>query len=65
MKTEKNYLDLVREYFDDISDEKADWILWERTPFPMITDEKEIRRYLAEYKKDLEYTKGTLNSNRI
>lgn len=53
MKTEKNYLDLVRDYFPNVSDKEADWILWEKTPFPMRMDEQEIGRYLAEYKKEV------------
>ena len=51
MNTEKTYLDLVREYFPDSSDKVADWILWEKTPFPMRMDEESIREYLVEYKK--------------
>jgi len=54
IKTEKTYLDLVRDYFPDTSDKEADWILWEKTPFPMRMDEQEIGRYLAEYKKENE-----------
>lgn len=30
-----NWLDLVRKYFPGISDEEADFILWERTAYPM------------------------------
>lgn len=52
METEKNYLDLVRDYFPNVSDKEADWILWYKTPFPMRMDEQEIGRYLAEYKKE-------------
>lgn len=50
--TEKNYIDLVREYFPNVSDKEADSILWDKTPFPMRMDEQEIGRYLAEYKKE-------------
>lgn len=53
IKTESNYLDLVRDYFPNISDEEADHILWTKTPFPMRMDEKEIAIYLAEYKKEV------------
>lgn len=53
MKKTITYLELVKEYFPDVSDEVADWILWEKTPFPMIADEKGIRKYLTEYKKEV------------
>lgn len=51
--TEKNFLDLVKKYFPDVSDKEADAILWDKTCFPMRTDEEEIERYLVEYKEEL------------
>lgn len=54
METEKNYLDLVREYFPGISDKEADWILWKKTPFPMRMDEPSIIEYLAIYKEEVQ-----------
>lgn len=53
IKTEKTYLDLVRDYFPNVSDKEADSILWDKTCFPMRIDEKEIERYLVEYKEEL------------
>jgi hypothetical protein len=29
------WIELVKEYFPNISDEEADFILWEQTAFPM------------------------------
>jgi len=34
MKDKKSWIDLVREYFPNISDEDADALLWEYTGFP-------------------------------
>lgn len=29
------WLELVKKYFPDVSDEEADFILWEKTAFPV------------------------------
>lgn len=43
-------LDLVREYFPDASEDEADFILWERTAFPMNSVDG-LRTQLAEFKQ--------------
>ena len=56
------WLDLVREYFPNITDEVADCILWEHTGFPSFwrlgednsTIEECCRKQLQEYKDKLE-----------
>lgn len=51
--TELSFIDLVKEYFPNVSDKEADSILWDKTCFPIRTDEKEIERDLIEYKEEL------------
>lgn len=51
VKTEQVYLDLVRKYFPNLSDEEADKVLWDHTPFPMRYYIQEIESYLIEYSK--------------
>jgi len=46
------WLDLVRKYLPGISDEYADFILWEKTCFPM-GDKKTIEKQIKEFVKIL------------
>lgn len=48
------YLDLVREYFPNASDDELDGILWEKTAFPLETREDELRKQLAHFKRATE-----------
>lgn len=49
------WLDLVRKYFPDATDEEADYILWEHTAFPFAGIEyiemqiKKYRFYIGSY----------------
>lgn len=54
MKTVQVYIDIVKKYFPNLSDEEADKVLWGHTPFPMRDDIQEIERYLIEYKESLD-----------
>ena len=59
MKDKKSWIDLVREYFPNISDEGADALLWEYTGFPCFwnipedgeTPEECCRKQLAALKE--------------
>ncbi len=44
-----NYRELVREYFADADDSECDFILWEKTAFPMCKLET-LKRQLEEFK---------------
>ncbi|KUL16228.1 hypothetical protein RFN66_03565 [Bacillus paralicheniformis] len=42
------WIDLVRKYFPDANDKQCDFILWEKTAFPLVpveTVEKQLREY--------------------
>ena len=45
----KTWLDLVREYFPDATDEEGDYILWEHTAFPFASV-KHIEMQIAKYR---------------
>jgi hypothetical protein len=45
--------DLVREYIPNATDEFADWVLWERTCFPM-GSVAAVRQHLQEFKDHME-----------
>lgn len=45
-------LDFVRKYIPGISDEYADFILWEKTCFPM-GDKETIEKQIKEFAKTL------------
>ena len=45
------YIDLVKEYFPDASDDEADYILWEFTTFPMVQGEDELRKQLQKFRE--------------
>jgi hypothetical protein len=40
-------ISLVHSLIPDLTDGEADWILWERTPFPMVTDADRLLPYLV------------------
>jgi hypothetical protein len=44
----KTWRDLVRDYFPDADDRFCDFILWERTPFPFVTDVGEIECFIKK-----------------
>lgn len=44
--------DVVKEYFPEASEEEVEYILWEKTPYPMI-GEAGVRSSLAELKQRL------------
>lgn len=44
----KTWGDIVREYVPDATDEEVDYILWERTAYPVASEET-VRRHLSEY----------------
>ena len=46
------YLELVKEYFPDASDDEADYILWEFTAFPLVWGEDELREQLQKFRED-------------
>ncbi|MCF7618583.1 hypothetical protein [Bacillus sonorensis] len=42
------WIDLVRKYFPDANDKQCDFILWEKTAFPLVpveTVEKQLQEY--------------------
>ncbi|WP_197023480.1 hypothetical protein [Heyndrickxia ginsengihumi] len=47
------WIELVKEYFPDATDTQCEFILWEKTAFP-VTGEETIRKQLKEYKQELE-----------
>ena len=47
---EPTMLDLVREYLPDVSENDADYILWNHTSYPF-GGEAEIRRHLAAFSR--------------
>ena len=55
------WLELVREYFPDATDEEADYILWEKTGFPGFwnipedgnTPEECCRKQLKELRQEI------------
>lgn len=44
--------DLVRKYFPNASDEECDFILWERTAFPVSSIET-IEKQIIEYRNNI------------
>ena len=44
--------DLVRKYFPDTTDKQCDFILWEKTPFPLVGAEI-VEEYLQEYQVNM------------
>lgn len=49
------YLDLVRQYLPGVTDREAEHILWERTPFPVVQGEDDLRPYLEKERKRHEH----------
>lgn len=49
--------DLVRKYFPDTSNEEADFILWEKTSFPL-GDLEQIEEQLKQYKENKQKIKS-------
>lgn len=43
-----NWIDLVRKYFPDANDKQCDFILWEKTAFPLVPAET-VEKQLQEY----------------
>ena len=48
------WIELVKKYFPNISDEEADFILWEKTAFPMGGLEM-VEEQLKELSKDSQF----------
>lgn len=51
------YRELVREYLPDADDDECDFILWEKTAFPMCkldTLKRQIEEYVIGFNKQLE-----------
>lgn len=53
------WIDLVREYFPDATEKECDFILWERTAFP-VTGEETIREQLEQYKRQIQQSGQTV-----
>lgn len=53
------WIDLVKQYLPNATDKECDFILWEKTPFPISTDVKLIKNYLEIYVNEIK--KGGLN----
>lgn len=43
------WIELVRKYFTDATDEEADYILWEKTAFPFASAEH-IEKQIAKFR---------------
>lgn len=55
MKFEKEkmtWVDLVRKHLHNASDEEVEFILWEKTAFPLATVET-VERQIIEFKKEI------------
>jgi hypothetical protein len=48
---EKTWRDLVRDHFPGTPDKFCDFILWEKTPFPVSTDIQEIEWHILQAKE--------------
>lgn len=46
------WIDLVKHYFPKADDREADYILWEKTAFPLV-DLKTVESQLKEYKEEV------------
>ena len=47
------WIDLVKQYFPNATDEECTSILWEKTPFPISTDVELIKTYLENYVNEI------------
>ena len=47
------WIDLVKQYFPNATNKECDFILWEKTPFPISTDVKLIKNYLEIYVNEI------------
>jgi hypothetical protein len=45
-----NFYDLVRKHFPNATDDECEYILWEKTPFPMVTS-RIIEAYIIDFAK--------------
>ncbi|MEK7112585.1 MAG: hypothetical protein AAB875_04615 [Patescibacteria group bacterium] len=45
------YIEIVKEHFPFTSDNEADFILWEFTPYPLERDETTLRKFLSRFKR--------------
>ena len=41
--------DLVRKYIPNATDEECEYVLWNKTPFPITLNAKIIQDYIKEY----------------
>lgn len=46
------YLDLVRKYFPDADDKFADYVLWEKTTFPLVKNAESLEKQIIEFKNN-------------
>lgn len=52
--TIRTWNDLIRKYFPDADDKRCEFILWEKTAFPLVpveTIERQLQEYAEEVKK--------------
>lgn len=52
--TIRTWHDLIRKYFPDADDKRCEFILWEKTAFPLVpveTIERQLQEYAEEVKK--------------
>lgn len=47
------WIDLVRKYIPNVTEEQADFILWEKTAFPLASVEV-VEKHIQEHKKEVE-----------
>ena len=47
------WIDLVRKHIPDVTEEQADFILWEKTAFPLASVEV-VEKQIQEHKKEVE-----------
>lgn len=48
------WLDLVRKYFPDVTDQAANYILWEKTAFPLASVEH-VEKQLQEHQVEIKH----------
>lgn len=46
------YLDLVRKHFPDADDKFADYVLWEKTAFPLVKNPNNLEEQIIKFKNE-------------
>jgi hypothetical protein len=52
MSKRMTYLDLVKNHFPEADDKFADFVLWEKTAFPLVKDAKTIEEQIMEFAEE-------------